>query len=524
MNNNRKIIDDTKNIRKRQYEIVTNLVDENGNEIISEEDIENILLEHNCWLKYVYIIHSNCYHTEDEVKKNNKKRETLYKNYFDKKRLELLRSNSIQTDIDSIAKKYALDETNKNCKAIIAGQRKAKHIHILLQFYNSRYIKTILNWFNLKTKLVYTIDDGEFGFYARIKYILHEDCVNKTGYDISQLHASFDVEKFLAQQENRRRLEEKYNVTQAEINECLEKVALHNISEDEITSKITVPIFNRHKKEFDKARQYYIKHSLPMPQNRFVIFIDYEDEITKKNMGGTGKSSAADYIALYLAKEFISESAAINSDNIYDFINDNIKNFVYRAGKGTTAFQNYQGEPIIIFNECKANSLVKAFQSLDEIKEFLDLYPKDVDYKKLFGEFSIKAKYVIINGIEKYEQFANVLMKTSKQSEDLTQIYRRLPICVRLHKKTIEILTNEGALHRSDDPTDYTIFKTKFEIAASMKWLSEHRDKDSFKSLQDQLMSPIINELYDLFGILTQSKEDDLPPDNLNWGQILYKE
>ena len=123
----------------RMCEIVTKLVDENGNQYIDIDNIDEILNSKRCIDKYARIIHDR--------------------------------------DVD-----------------IETGRKVDEHIHIVLHFDSPQHVDNIAKWFNVSPNFVNRIKGR---FVDCVKYLTHANAPQKYQYDIEDVVANFDVLEYI---------------------------------------------------------------------------------------------------------------------------------------------------------------------------------------------------------------------------------------------------------------------------------------------------------------------------------------
>ena len=128
----------------RVREIVSNLYDKEGKELISLDNIRKVLNERDCIKYYALIVHDKDTYTET-------------------------------------------DETHK------AGDLKAPHVHILMKFTVPQQVDCIPKWFSLAENFSQKV----LNWKSALKYLIHLDDPEKYQYQVEEVTANFDYGAFI---------------------------------------------------------------------------------------------------------------------------------------------------------------------------------------------------------------------------------------------------------------------------------------------------------------------------------------
>ncbi|GAC78794.1 hypothetical protein SAMN04488550_2922 [Gordonia malaquae] len=167
----------------------------------------------------------------------------------------------------------------------------------------------------------------------------------------------------------------------------------------------------------------------------------------------TGKSTVAVLYAETLARQLYPGLA--------------LDEAIYMVGRPGVAFQSYDGQPILIWDDYRPLSIIEAIggdvRQRDSIWPVLDIDPKRVQVNKKFGAVSLLNSVNIITGIQSYVEFLDGLAgeytdkKTGErvEVEDKDQAYGRVPLVAAVTSETIDFYLNRGFAGRSDSYQDF---------------------------------------------------------------------
>lgn len=236
-----------------KIELVSNLTDADGNEIISPEKVERIIAEKPCIKKWAYIIHDKDTYTEKEEEQN-----PLHK----------------------------------------AGTLKKPHIHLMMKFYPQQQIPYIAKWFGIPVNFLEKIKCRRFE--DAVAYLMHLNAQDKHAYDVSEVHSNYDVMKELEKKKDKVKLDE-----------LLQQIIDGEIREYERTLIINNVLYAKHKTKIDNAFKIRLEKEEVLNKDRQmeVIYIWGESQ--------TGKSSLAKEIARKKGFSFYETGGSVDLMNSY---------------------------------------------------------------------------------------------------------------------------------------------------------------------------------------------------------------
>lgn len=330
----------------------------------------------------------------------------------------------------------ALDEEqDENHKQ---GQIKPAHWHIVLELRNNAIeIGVIAKWFKIKDNYV-NVAKGAGAFLDCVQYLTHErdeqQQLGKRLYEDIKVKANFEFRKELDLRSLRKA---KYG-RDVSIREELRLKVLHG----EMTLAEV-------KKEYEleyivdsdmlrKMRIEFIQNATP-PALRHNFYICGD--------GGIGKGVASKYLAHALYPDIEPEDKLI-----------------FWTGSDNTTFDGYDGQPVIIWDDCRSYDLLKKLGSRGNVFRVFDTSPHKQNQNVKFGAVNLINNVNIVNSVQPFEEFLNGLVGEYKdrdgeehyaEDKEKAQSYRRFPFIMPLRANDFDILINRAYMNGEGNYDEY---------------------------------------------------------------------
>ena len=324
-------------------------------------------------------------------------------------------------------------------EGIIAGGLKPIHWHIILELVDNRTFEDIGKWFNLPAHMVSKLNDGKTNtreaFLDALEYLTHEDIIQinkgKHVYDRDQVVISDP--NLWNQLDNYKAAGSIKATGKRELDKLLEKVGTKGYHKSEFNDDEYL-IYLRYSSLIDKARKLYVRDVMPMPQTRMNFYI-YGD-------GGSGK----DVLSKALARSMFPD---LEEDKCY-----------YMAGAPGSTFDDYDGQPVIIWSDYRSLEIVKALGDRGTIFNVFDTVPNKKAQNIKYSSMVLKNCVNIVNSVEPYSDFIKGLIGSYTDSQgnehkgeekQINQVYRRFPIFIPIDNGLLTIMVNEGIMTGNAD-------------------------------------------------------------------------
>ena len=399
---------------------------------------------------------------------------------------------------------YTAADVAKN-PALVQGSPKAPHVHVVIQRSSFSTIAQVARVFGVPPQCVERKPPSSF--LDLVEYLTHENSkqqqAGKHLYDDLEVHASkgWDwrsdleehkedrLEKGLSKSLKRRKKEAALNIT-------LGKWDLDDVcsNDPELWSMDGVM------KHLQALRADWLTRQIP-PGQVLNIYISGD--------GGSGK----DVMAVILARCF----------------NPGAKRPYFNVGGDNVAFEGYDGEEVLIWEDFRAYSMLEACRK-DRGLLFRILGPYRDVYKKLIVHIKgtrtqLLNRVNIITGPDTYETFLDGLAGEYKAysrdgqayqrtSENKAQSYRRFPLIIPMSEGEFSIYLNKGFLEGTREYFEYEKYEHFRQDLGLLKRRCEQiRDRKRADEVElmigKRTVAPILEQYPRLTGELWPSVEPD---------------
>lgn len=359
------------------------------------------------------------------------------------------------------------EKSNKNAKA---GELKDPHWHVVLQFKDAVKPEVVAKWFNLDVHML-QFPHGQGAFLDGVEYLTHEDAkqqaLQKYLYPDEEVIANFDFRKELKEREANevkygRNLSAKERQRYAVLYEG--KTLRQCISDSRVMYMDDID-------KLKKFRMEYISNQKP-PKTRFNYYIC--------GRGGLGKGLISRAIARSLYPDLTED------DDIF-----------FEVGAKGVAFDGYDGQPVIIWNDRRAIDLLQELDGRGNVFNVFDTHPTKQRQNVKYSSVNLCNTVNIVNSVEPLFDFLNGLAgeytsKGGKQikSEDKGQSYRRFPFLIPLHEDDFDMLLNKGFVENTNNFEEYIQYN---HIRGNMQKIAEKcgSNEELARRLETQTVSPI---------------------------------
>ena len=376
--------------------------------------------------KWAYILHDKDRYTKEDEEKCDK---TLEKEYKTVIRSGLIPSAQLPT----------LEEYIEKERWVHVGELKPSHIHFVGKFDDPRSISDIARWFGVPEQQV-EAPKGKGAFYDCVRYLTHEDSdqisAGKHRYDDSEVIASFDFRKELNERESSNESsseESSSSILKLRLLIFRGEMTLHELRGNYPEKYV------QDSEKLKKCRTDYLQTADP-PNNRINIYID--------GGGGVGKGVASKLLAHCLFPEITDDS------ELY-----------YVVGADGVNFEAYDGQPVIIWNDCRSGELFRKLGGRGNIFNVFDPHPTKQLQNIKYGSVNLINSINIVNSVQPYKEFLDGLVGEFQdrfghiaykaETDEKYQSYRRFPIILSLRPFDFDVRVNRGFMECTGCYGDY---------------------------------------------------------------------
>lgn len=308
------------------------------------------------------------------------------------------------------------------------GDVKGKHWHIAIEMgTNAVEVGVIAKWLGIPDNFV-NVAKGAGAFLDCVAYLTHEDNkqreLGKYRYGDDEVKANFD---FRAELDKRMERKLKYGKDLSDKDAIRNEVLYKGMTLKQVRDKYPLA-YQDDMSYLQKCRLEYISKIAKMPRTRTNFYIE--------GKGGIGKG----IISKALARVLIDRDNALEDDDIY-----------FEVGEDKASFEGYDGQPVIIWNDCRAFTLLQKLGGRENVFNVFDLFPPDIKQNIKYGSIRLINTINIVNSIQPWSEFLDGLAGEYKgkngvvaKKEDKSQSYRRFPFFLILHEKDFTLGINKG--------------------------------------------------------------------------------
>ena len=325
----------------------------------------------------------------------------------------------------------ALDEEHDPTH--VQGTTKPRHWHICIETgTNQIEVGVIAKWFKIADNFV-NVAKGRGAFLDIVRYLTHEDdkqqALGKRLYPDEEVKASVGFD-FRTELDKRAENKLKYGAD-LDPGEQMCFDVLYNgktladcVNEDRML----------YKDNMDKLKKFRLDYLAR--QNPPAFRINYYVQ----GKGGAGKGLMSRAIARSLFPMIE------NDDQIF-----------FEVGAKDSAFEGYDGQPVIIWNDRRHVDLLKELKGRGNVFNVFDTHPTRQKQNIKYSSISLVNSVNIVNSVEPYTEFLEGLCASYKdeEAEDKGQSYRRFPFIIPLRADDFDIMLNRGFMEDDGNFFDY---------------------------------------------------------------------
>lgn len=323
------------------------------------------------------------------------------------------------------------------------GDVKPRHWHVVIEMGTRQVeIGVIAKWLGIKDNFV-NVAKGAGAFLDCVQYLTHEDDkqqgLGKRLYEDSCVQANFNFREELDKRAERKA---RYGKDLNEKDRIRNEVLLKGMTLREVVEKYPL----QYQDDFtylEKCRLRYISTISEMPKARINYYVE--------GRGGIGKG----LISKAIARALVDRDGTMRDDDIY-----------FEVGADRASFEGYDGQPVIIWNDCRAYTLLQKLGGRENVFNVFDPFPPNVKQNIKYGSVRLNNMVNIVNSVQPYTEFFDGLAGeyTDKdgqiqKAEDKGQSYRRFPFFLVLHEEDYDLGMNKGVFEGTREYEQYMMYR-----------------------------------------------------------------
>lgn len=383
-----------------------------------------------------------------------------------------------------------------------AGMHKPNHYHVVVLFDSRVALPKVAKAFGLDDHMIDKGKNQKSGIYMML-YLIHRRDGDKYQYADSEVVANFDYAKAVGRWEHELGL--------GSIEEVIEDIYKKGLRVKDVIEEHGYAFYNKYRKRIEQARADYLKDA-PVGPFRLNFFIE--------GKGGIGKS----VLSRALARSFAD--ADLSDEDAYFEVKGDLR----------TAFEGYDGQQIVIWDDKRAIDLVKAFGRSNVLNLF-DTHPGERSSRQnvKYGTSYLSNSINIVNGIESFTDFLDGIAGEYKDAqgvlhsqEDKSQSYRRFPLIICLHEKDFDLMMNRGFFEGSREYLQYFQYAN---IRGNFGELVRNCPPDALVDAQNRMIEPIKDAARQAIAVDAENRAEPQPelfePESKpfdSYGEVTIKE
>lgn len=382
----------------------------------------------------------------------------------------------------------ALDEESD--PDLVKGNIKPRHWHIVIEMGSNQVeIGVIAKWLGIQDNFI-NVAKGKGAFLDCVKYLTHEDDkqqgLGKRLYPDDDVVANFNFREELDKRAERLL---RYGKDLNEKDMIRNEVLYRGRSLEWVRSNYPLA-YQDDMTYLEKCRLKYISEICEMPAMRLNFYVE--------GRGGLGK----DLISKAIARSLIDRDGVMKDNEIF---------FTIGADKAT--FEGYDGQPVIIWSDCRAITLLNKLDSRENVFNVFDMFPPDIKQNIKYGSVRLCNKINIVNSIQPWQEFLDGLAGeykgkdgSTRKSEDKGQSYRRFPFFIRLHEEDYDLGMNKGVFEGTREYEQYIMYEG---IRGNFQRIVEKGGKNYkvINAINGQVLQPVVKEYDKLESKLQHEQE-----------------
>lgn len=377
-------------------------------------------------------------------------------------------------DADVYSEKDELDDKNKH-----EGDVKPRHWHLVCRSDKAIEVDTLARWLGIPPQYI-DVPKGHGAFLDCVAYLTHEDeaqqAQGKTLYPDECVRANFDFRSAI---DERRRKAKKYGKDLTPKEEIRMRVAEEGVSLLQIMDE-DMNAYIADEERLRKCRTIYLQHRAPRPSVRLNYYVC--------GNGGEGKSFFSRAVARALFPNLTRD-----------------EEIFFVVGANNVAFEGYDGQPVVIWDDCRAYELLKLCGGRGNLFKIFDTTgDTGAGGRQNVKGASTKLINVvnIVNSVQPMWEFLNGLVgeyedadgnKHTSESAQKSQAYRRFPMLIPLAADDFDIMINKGFVN--NNAREYQDYMQYAKVRGNLRKIAAFckGNEQLLKEYEKRLMLPVVD-------------------------------
>lgn len=363
------------------------------------------------------------------------------------------------------------DEIDSN-GAYTMGELKGTHWHVVIKTEAALEVQTVAKWFGVPENFI-DVPKGAGAFLDCCAYLTHEDDkqqeLGKVLYERSEVKANFDYDSKMTQYFAKKLS----NADNLSIKDYFAYQVLNNgMTLSEVEERAQEVYVKDYMKLKAFRNEYLTKHA-PLPEHRVNYYVHGD--------GGSGKGLISKGIARSLFP-------GLADDELF-----------FTVGAGNVTFDGYDGQPVIIWDDCRAEDLFKKLKTRGNIFNVFDTTPTSNKQNIKNSSVRLINAVNIVNSVQTLSEFIDGL----SGDEDKAQAGRRFQFGIVVTEDSYEIQVNAGILDKG--AYHEYISMVKMNVGIKQIYTSSMNHQEKLKA--EQLLLTQVVEQHEQYGDVSDVDE-----------------
>lgn len=356
------------------------------------------------------------------------------------------------------------------------GSEKKTHFHIVIQTQSPVNLIVVAERFDIMPNFI-DIPKGRNSFGDCCEYLTHENPKEqekgKHLYNDSEIRANFNFRELIDKTVTIRMNSELRGGVGSLKTYYFNQVHKGKMTLTDVYNE-DMEFYYNYERQLKYFRGVYLEEHAEMPRVRLNFYVYGE--------GGAGK----DVMSRALARSLFPDE--MDDDKIF-----------YTVGNDNVLFDGYDGQPVVIWSDFRAEELLKTFNfKRGIIFKIFDTHPTKFNLNVKYGKINLINKYNIVNSVQEYKDFLDGLsgeyvdaMGTEHLSEDKKQSYRRFPVIIPIRTNDFDVLINKGFVGTGD----YFEYNEIKRIQGNLRELVKIQDNEKRREIEMKTLEIPCNEI-----------------------------
>lgn len=394
------------------------------------------------------------------------------------------------------------------------GENKPAHWHIVVEMDSHQVdVSVIARWFGIPENFVNVVK-GAGKFLDCVEYLTHENEkqqeLGKYRYDDTEIKANFDFRTCLTKRLENRMRYGRYRIGKS-LNEkdvIRQEVLLRGMKLSEVLEKHP-DIYMDDYKRLEEYRLRYLSFIAKISKARINYYVE--------GSGGIGKG----LISKAIARAIVDREGKMRDEDIF-----------FEVGADKVTFEGYDGQPVIIWNDCRANTLLQKLGGRENVFNVFDPFSQNIVQHVKYGAIRLHNTVNIVNGIQSYSEFLDGLVGEYRRdgmihrAEDKSQSYRRFPFFLVLHEEDYDLGMNKGVFDGTREYEQYYMYNS---LRGNMRRIAEKCGNNAvlYNMVTRQVVSPVVEKHNELDEILCKKQhgtDEEILEEFKDVGKPIYSE